>query len=318
MDHFLLGVVFCGFSFSPRSSRCELSTVNCKPVPDDRLILKQSAYIFNSMTDQRPPSDVPEKHEYQLEFSDDFDQGTLDSSKWLPVYLPQWSSTELSRPQYRFQESSLFLQITKDQKPWNPEFNGDIRVSNLQTGCFSGPLGSKEGQHRFAKGLTVKEAQSPVQLYTPQYGFLEVRMKAVPIPGYLAALWMIGFESHPEQSAEICICEIFGTGMTENTAEVGYGVHPFSDPHITDEFYVDTLPINAAEFHTYAIDWTPTHIDFFVDGVKIRTIHQSPNYPMQFMLNLYELPHQINEQSRADLWPKEMEVDFVRGWRKTQ
>jgi hypothetical protein len=29
-----------------------------------------------------------------------------------------------------------------------------------------------------------------------------------PIPGYMVALWMIGFEERPEQSAEICICGV--------------------------------------------------------------------------------------------------------------
>ncbi|HEY5894832.1 MAG TPA: hypothetical protein VIT91_16550 [Chthoniobacterales bacterium] len=33
---------------------------------------------------------------YRLVFGDEFDAGNLDTTKWLPVYLPQWSSTERS------------------------------------------------------------------------------------------------------------------------------------------------------------------------------------------------------------------------------
>ena len=47
---------------------------------------------------------------------------------------------------------------------------------------------------------------------------------------------------------------------------VGMGVHPFGDPSITDEFVRPELPIDAREFHDYAVEWTPDHVAFFVDG----------------------------------------------------
>jgi len=33
---------------------------------------------------------------YELEFEDDFDRATLDLTRWLPYYLPQWSSRHAS------------------------------------------------------------------------------------------------------------------------------------------------------------------------------------------------------------------------------
>jgi len=262
------------------------------------------------------PPNPPEKPGYRLEFDDAFDGDTLDHHKWLPFYLPQWSSRTRSAARYGLTGHSLQLRIDEDQAPWNPEFDGELRVSSLQTGCFAGAVGSSVGQHRFKPGLTVKEAQETRRLYTPRYGYFEVRLKAVPTPGYMAALWMIGFEETPEASAEICICEIFGAGMTPDSAQVGYGVHPFGDPALRDEFYVDTLPIDAARYHVYAVDWTPDRLDFYVDNVRTRSIHQSPAYAMQFMLNIYELPHQLPGGARGAPWPKVMEVDYVRGYRR--
>ncbi|GGJ42732.1 glycoside hydrolase family 16 protein [Deinococcus roseus] len=262
------------------------------------------------------PVNPLEKPGYQLEFSEEFDQDTLNRQHWLPRYLPQWSTPDRTEARYSLTGHSLKLHIDQDQQPWNPAFDGPLRVSNLQTGCFSGPLGSPNGQHRFKPDLKVITPQPEVHLYTPQYGYFEVRLKAVPIPGYMAALWMIGFEDQPEKSAEICICEIFGNQMTPDSAVVGYGVHPFGDPGIQDEFYKDTLPIDASCYHTYAVDWTETHIDFHVDNVKIRTIEQSPAYPMQFMLNIYEIPSQLGPDSQPDVWPKTMEVEHLRGYRK--
>jgi len=83
------------------------------------------------------PRNEKEKPGYTLVYEDDFEQGDLDHSKWLPFYLPQWSSRAKTMANYRFEDSQLILQITEDQEPWSPEFNGGIKVSNLQTGVYS-------------------------------------------------------------------------------------------------------------------------------------------------------------------------------------
>lgn len=260
------------------------------------------------------PANPADKPGYRLEFCDDFQAVTLDTSKWLPFYLPQWSNRNLAAARYSLPGTCLQLHIEADQQPWCPDYDGAIRVSSLQTGCFSGPVGSQTGQHRFNPNLIVAEAQPTLKHYTPHYGYFETRLKAVPIPGYMVSLWMIGVEEQPEQSAEICICEIMGSHVTTATSQIGYGLHPFNDPTIIDEFYQDTMPINAANYHIYAAEWTPTHVDFFVDNVKTRTLQQSPGYPMQFMLGIYELPAQLATDTQATSWPKTFEVDYVRGY----
>ncbi|HEX9925630.1 MAG TPA: glycoside hydrolase family 16 protein [Anaerolineae bacterium] len=91
---------------------------------------------------------------------------------------------------------------------------------------------------------------------------------------------------------------------------VGSSIHPWADPNLTDAFYQDPLDIDATKFHVYAHEWTPTHVDFYVDNQKISRINQSPAYPMQFMLAIYELPG-------ADVnaaYPKEFVVGYVRGY----
>lgn len=251
-----------------------------------------------------------------LAFCDNFRRSALDTRKWLPYYLPQWSSRQNTKARYSLHNNLLHLHIEEDQQPWSEAYNSDIRVSNLQTGCFSGPVGSRRGQHPFRDDLVVREEQPTRKLYTPRYGYIEVRLKAVPLAGYLSALWMIGFEEKREQSAEICICEIFGEHVGTETSQIGYGVHPFNDPNIMDEFYEDMVDIDASSFHIYAVDWTPDHIDFYIDNEKVRTIHQSPDYAMQLMLNVYELPDALTSEISNTPFPKTMTVDYVRGYRK--
>lgn len=256
------------------------------------------------------PANPIHKPEYRLEWNDEFDGPELDLQKWLPYYLPQWSSRERSTPNYVFRDGNLVLQITKEQQPWCPEFDGDVKASCLQTGLFAGPVGSPFGQLRFNPELVVREAQTNTRLYTPQYGYFECRAKAIATAGNHVSLYMIGYEDHLERSGEINMFEIFGKDAGPTTSRVGYGIHPWKDPYLTDEFYQDPLEIDAAQFHVYAQEWTPTHIDFFVDNQKIRRIYQSPAYPMQFILSVYELP-------RGDPnapYPREFVVDYVRAY----
>jgi hypothetical protein len=57
-----------------------------------------------------------------------------------------------------------------------------------------------------------------------------MRARALDDPLNMVALWMIGLGDPPEQSAEICIFEIFGRDVEAHSASVGMGVHPFADP----------------------------------------------------------------------------------------
>ena len=261
------------------------------------------------------PGEHLDRSEYELEREDDFSATELDPSLWLPFYLPQWSSREASAARYAIHGGKLHLLVEADQPPWCREFDGWLRVSSLQTGVFAGPLGSSVGQHQFRDGLVVREEQPDVALYTPRYGLFELRARAPDDPDNMVALWMIGHENEPRRSAEICIFEIFGRDVTADSAKVGMGIHPFGDPAIADEFSKETLPIDAREVHTYAAEWTPDHVAFYVDDRLIKVIRQSPAYPMQFMLNIYEFADGPDLRSKPGRYPKVFEVEAFRGYR---
>ncbi|MDX6511572.1 MAG: hypothetical protein QOE36_1076 [Gaiellaceae bacterium] len=251
---------------------------------------------------------------FELEFEDTFDGDALESGRWLPFYLPHWSTRQRSAARYEIGGGCLRLLITADQEPWCPELDGDVRVSSLQTGAFAGPVGSAVGQHRFNPEAVVKEAQTNTRLYTPQYGRIELRAKALDDPSAMVALWMIGYEDEPERSAEICVCEIFGRDVEPGRARVGMGLHPFGDPRFVDDFSAVELPIDARNFHVYAAEWKPEGVAFFVDGELVKTVRDAPDYPMQLMLGIYELP---GADRVTGTYPKEFVVDYVRGYRLT-
>jgi hypothetical protein len=247
---------------------------------------------------------------YEPEVVDLFEGPELDAARWLPWYLPQWSSRERAAARLSLTAEGLELRIDPDQQPWCPDLDGPTRVSSLQTGVYAGPLGSSIGQHRFHADAEVREEQQPRALLTPTYGAFALRARAELDADSMAALWMIGYEDAPERSAEICIAEIFGRNVTPDSAAIGMGIHPFSDPSIVDDFAEVPVAIDVAHEHEYAAVWTPDGVRFFVDGEPAREVRQAPAYPMQFMLGIYAFDEPADPAP-----PRRFVVRWFRTWR---
>jgi len=249
----------------------------------------------------------------RVAFEDDFDGAALDERKWIAAYLPQWSTPDRTAARHELADGILRLRIDADQPPWCPELDGDIRVSSIQTATFSGPLGSAAGTHPFHPDTRVRTPQRDRRLYTPEGGLIEVRMRALDDPRLMVALWMIGIGDAPDRSGEICVAEIFGRNVRGTRARVGMGIHPFEDPALTDDFEEVELDLDVRDWHTWSTDWRSDRVDWFVDGRHLRTVRQSPRYPLQLMLGIYEFPSDGPEARPEPDYPKVFEIDFVRG-----
>jgi hypothetical protein len=248
-----------------------------------------------------------------VHFRDEFDGDDLDRSVWTPHYLPQWSSRARSAATYEVAGSELRLSIPHGQGLWCPEDHEEpLRVSGVQSGVFSGPVGSSAGQQPFRDGLVVREAQPTQWGWTPHYGVLEVRARMELTARSMASVWMVGIEDEPHRSGEICIFEVFGETLCDGGAAVGMGVHPFRDPALRDDFAAPQLDIDVAEFHVYAADWRPGRVDFFVDGAHVRAVEQAPDYPMQMMIGVFDFPAKPAAAEHTDHVPLFV-LDSVRG-----
>ena len=149
-----------------------------------------------------------------MSFRDDFEGCDLDRSVWIPHYLPQWSSRAESAATYEVTGSELRLSIPPGQGLWCPvEHEGPLRVSGIQSGVFSGEVGSAVGQQPFRDGLRVREAQPAQWGWTPHYGVLEVRARMELTARSMASVWLVGIEDEPRRSGEICVFEVFGDAI---------------------------------------------------------------------------------------------------------
>ncbi len=246
-------------------------------------------------------------------FSDHFDGPDLDTDVWVPHYLPQWSSRSASAATYAVADSEFWLTIPPEQGLWcEGDHDPPLRVSGIQSGVFSGEVGSTVGQQPFRDGLEVREAQPTQWGWTPYHGRIEVRARMDLSARSMASVWMVGLEEEPTLSGEICIFEVFGETLKHDagpSAAVGSGVHPFRDPAITDEFDAPQMAIDVAEFHVYAVDWQPGRVDFFVDDRLTKTVHQAPDYPMQMMVGVFDFPEKAGDPAHTPVFA----LDYVRG-----
>jgi Glycosyl hydrolases family 16 len=238
-----------------------------------------------------------------MAFADDFD-GTLDTGAWIPHYLPQWSSRAASAATYETTGSELRLTIPRDQGIWCAgDHEPPLRVSGVQSGVFSGPVGSTVGQQPFRDGQVVREEQPAQWGWTPHYGRIEVRARMELSPRSMASVWLVGLEEEPERCGEICVFEVFG-----DTLRVGSGVRRFRDPALTDEFSAEALALDVTDHHVYAADWRLGRVDFSVDGEHVKSVAQAPDYPMQMIIAVFDFP---DKAPRLEHVP-ELAVDWVR------
>jgi hypothetical protein len=223
---------------------------------------------------------------------EDFEGPDLDTSVWLPHYLPMWSSREATQASYRLEDSCLVLDIPRDHGVWLPEEHSPpLRVSGLQSGNRSGPVGSGDGQQQVYDGQVVREQQEEFHGHLQAGGELTVRCGMTLSPRSMAALWLCGFEDEPERCGEICVVEVFGKDVVPGkSAEVGLGLKQIRDPGLATDFAAPRLPIDVAEPHDYAVRWEAEEAVFSVDGRVVRRCPGPPAYPLQIMVAVFDFP----------------------------
>ena len=90
------------------------------------------------------------------------------------------------------------------------------------------------------------------------------------------------------------------------------GLHPCRCTAVGEDVEAPRLPIDLAEWHTYAVRWDRDRADFHVDGTLVRSCPRPPRYPLQLMLATFDFPDR-SVGGDEGLVP-ELVVDWVRGY----
>ncbi len=214
---------------------------------------------------------------------DRFDGPGLDSNLWIPEYLPHWTTPDRSRARYSLTDSGVELRIDPDQPAWRPR-DGAFRVSHLQTGHH-------DGQHRIGHDLAVVSPAPSRSLWTARSGAVEVVASATAHQNAMLGIWLVGHEATgPRDSGEICIAEVLGTTIRDGKSTVRTGIKAHHDPRLVDEIEDVRLPMDATRAHAYGARWDRHGCELTVDGTVVHRSGQSLNYPLQLMIDLWDLP----------------------------
>jgi beta-glucanase (GH16 family) len=159
------------------------------------------------------------------------------------------------------------------------------------------------------------------------YGRFEARMKAPPGAGVWPAFWLMGDTNGTSwpTCGEIDIVEVVGSAPKNAYGTVHSG--NTSDPSqntATGGVYTSTGADLSADFHLYAVEWSTSAIDFYVDGTLYETITPS----MLTSGQLWAFDHAfyvIFDLAIGGSWagapnaatfPAAMQVDYVRVYKK--
>ena len=252
----------------------------------------------------------PERPQRAPDVADDFSAPELRRDLWVDAYLPHWTTPERARARYDLTGDGLRLLIESDQPDWRVE-DAPLRVSNLQTGVFSGPIGSDRGTHRYVPGLTVRTETPEDLLWAPSSGRVDVTVSASLDEGCMLAAWLVGVENgSPRDSGEICILEIDASAIARDETRVRCGLKAHGDDRLESDMAEVVVPVDASRTHTWSVEWGTEGTVIGCEGVVVWRSTVAPAYPLLLMLDLFE----SGPRSADDAYPKSAVIHSVTGW----
>lgn len=269
-----------------------------------------------------PPADYPanplDKPGYYLTAHDEFNVSgaTLTPQLWNTRYLPHWSDTA-NEARYGIADGRLDLRIDRDTPAWDPARDGNTKVSGIQTA-------ERDWLHRWTNYSGNAHHEETRLQHIQRYGYFEIRAKVAKGGGLHSAWWMIGAQQDidsatgaTKQNGELDIFEILGRDTTRGL----FNWHRWSDTRTREQSTTFDAGVDlSAAYHVYGLEWTPTQMKLYLDNVLIKTIDQSPDYPMLTMLGLYEKSDPGSWTGPFDPtvpYPKTFSIDYFRAYQKT-
>lgn len=237
-------------------------------------------------------------------FSDDFNNTQLDRSKWAFCY--DWKKPNETGctnagnfEQQWYTESQVgvkdgALVLTAVKEPVAVSVNGSAKEFLYRSGMVNSGAGATDDKARWAG----------------TYGYFEARIKVEKGQGIWPAFWLL-----PTDRAwppEIDVMEFLGGKPGEILQTVHWAAA--DGQHQKSDFVVKGNEDYSNAWHTYAVDWKPSGIDWYIDGVKTRSYTGAnvPNKPMEVILNLAVGGLLPGNADGSTPFPREMRVDYVR------
>ena len=216
------------------------------------------------------------KGAWRLRFDEEFSGATMDWGRWSPCY--PWACTNAGNPETEWYNAS---QVTVG--------NGVAILSAIPVASNGKP---------FTSGLIQSHTH-----FDFQYGYVEARVLLPSGRGLWPALWLAPSSQQP--SPEIDIFELWGVDPTA----VMFAVHPAQHQQKNHVLAGANLTLG---FHTFAVDWEPTSITWYLDGVEQFHAGLAVSTPMYVIANLATLG--TVAEASTTTFPAKMAIDYIRVW----
>jgi beta-glucanase (GH16 family) len=234
-------------------------------------------------------------------FADDFSGVSVDQSKWSTCL---WWGCTGAQGQTNVRHIAQNVTVA----------GGTLTLTARQTagsdaqGSYSYTLGEIQS------GRTSSDLSKPPR-FSMLYGFVEARVRAAGTRGFESGLWMSpADESWPP---ELDIAEILG----KSSNMVNMAFHWRNASAGNNQDYTQYVgPDFAADWHTFGVDWEPTYITWYVDGMARKTYTDSntiPHAAMDVRANVDVGGPWIGDPDSTTSWPGKFDIDYIRAWQKS-
>ncbi len=223
------------------------------------------------------PSGVPGN--WRIIFHDEFEGSTLDSSVWNTAF--PWGSTSTTTPSLIYRPQNVAVA------------DGALQLTAHKETTLGYP---------YTSGIV-----TTYKKFSYQYGFLEIRALVPGGRGLWPAFWSLPVNG--QTTPEIDTMEILGGSPTSAQLHYHYGQGIDSGAEASG-------PDFTAGWHTFAVDWEPDAITWYIDVVQQNTFTKKSAIaalPMYLIANL-QVGGWPGRPDSTTPFPATYQIDYVRIW----
>ncbi len=264
------------------------------------LLLLISALLVScaAPAEQIPPTSTPEPERWELVWSDEFDGETINPENWTyDLGASGWGNNELQNytdreENARIEDGILIIEAREEEYKASDYTSARLKTQTLQSWA---------------------------------YGRVEARMKLPTGQGVWSAFWMLGEDITSvgwPRCGEIDIMENIGDPKTVYGTVHGPG---YSGGDGVGSSYYSSDASFTDEFHTYAIEWQPDSISWYVDDMLFNTVTDADvngawvyDHDFFIIFNLAIGGLWPGYPDETTVFPQQLLVDYVRVYRDTE
>jgi len=187
--------------------------------------------------------------------------------------------------------------------PWNTHYTtGDSEYDDPANCTFANGMMTLKTEDRANHGYAYSSGIVTSLPHTKlTYGYFEIRAKLPSGPGVWPAFWLTNDSTLEIDALEMLgdrPSRIYGT-LHENNSQIYQGIKDGPD--------------YSAGFHTYGVDWQPTYVKWYIDGVEFAAYnHAMPSDPMWICLDTAVGGPWGGMPTAATHFPVNYDIDYVR------